>query len=104
MAIVYRNGLPYYYTKKKIKGKVRTTYIGSGEVAEVHHTLQQLENQRKAIEQQERKEEMEAIHELLTSEREIQKQFSQFMNEHGYYNHYGQWRKRPVKRNRKQGK
>jgi len=101
MAIVYRNGLPYYYCNKKIKGKVRTTYIGSGEVAEEHYNLQQLENQRKAIEQQERKEEREAIGELLTNEREIQKQFSQFMNEHGYYNHYGQWRKKRRKRKKK---
>lgn len=106
MALVERNGNIYYYSKKKVAGRVVTTYEGAGVVAE-------LAAYRAEREREERERRIEEARErelgLLTPMAEIDRQIEQLSSvidllakalliEEGYHQHKRQWRKRRVEK------
>jgi hypothetical protein len=92
-----RNGY-YYYRKRRVNGRVRSEYVGRGDVAQISVEIIQ-------DDQRDRKTGREARHCARQAEAEIDRQLanvdaalSALTNAHlhaeGYHKHKGQWRKR----------
>src|SRR5215207_9347047 len=101
MAVEYRSGRAYYYSKVRVGGKVKSVYRGSGALGELCQFLAEEDQyEREALAEARREEahrmkreyhEKEAA--LLALCRESDSAFSSFMLANGYHNHRGQWRK-----------
>jgi hypothetical protein len=99
MAIVYRNGRPYYYRSERRGGRVVSRYITSGEnallFAEIDRYDRQVEAENAEIDRQEKREadDLErALDELAERARTLA---GEALVSAGYHQHHrGEWRKR----------
>jgi len=93
----YRNGSRYYYRKERSAGRVRSVYVGQGEIAILAATLD--ETQREEYETQRNKERQER-RALATLDKSIKglDRLASTLTEAvlitaGFHQHKGQWRK-----------
>lgn len=92
-----RNGA-YYYRKIRDGRRVRSEYVGAGELGQLAMHLDQLERRRRDEERQRERESRECFHmkdrQAIESEREVQRLITTALLASGYHQHRGQWRRK----------
>jgi hypothetical protein len=92
----------YYYTKRRLAGRVISDYVGAGEAAEVIATLEALHREQRIAQQHERRCEQESRRALDTEidrlGAAIRLLVAAALLASGYHTHKGQWRLRHERR------
>ncbi len=98
MAWEDRNGRRYYYRKRRVGGKVRSEYIGSGPLAEAIAAMDEQERRERERHRQEERQEQEAIEELLAEVGGVQEIIRALTRAmllvEGCHTHHGTWRRK----------
>lgn len=93
-----RNGRQYYYRKKRINGRVKSEYVGSGILGQACQDLDQSESGIKAIEraalQAEKEQAAELDQKINQNLESIQGVIEQVLQGWGYRKVKGEWRKK----------
>jgi hypothetical protein len=102
MALVYRNGRPYYYRSERQGGRVVSCYVTSGEnallFAEIDRHDRQVEADNAEIDRQEVKEADDLERALDELTERAQALAAVALKAAGYHQHHrGEWRKRRVR-------
>lgn len=90
----------YYYRKQRIGQQVKSQYVGSGELAEAIATLDEMEQLKRQLEQEEQR----ALRQRLEADKAMDRQLNELWGltrrvvtavllTNGYHTHKGQWRK-----------
>jgi hypothetical protein len=88
----------YYYRKRREGRRVVSEYIGRGELAEAIAALDELDRERREVEQEDWRLEREAILSIAKAGTEAQEVIltltRAWLLAQGYHTHKGQWRRR----------
>jgi len=96
-----QNG-PYYTESKRINGKIKRSYIGQGELADIAAQWDQIARENREFEQycqkelkKEEAQKRQEINQALTTLANVTDALvEEALKEAGFHNHKGQWRKK----------
>lgn len=99
-----RNGNYYYYRKVRVEGTVKSKYVGRGPFAEAIAEIDQLQREKRRMEQLSRKKRRECMQKQVRAVEKARRVVRMIRDAtflaNGYHNHKGQWRKRRGATNR----
>jgi len=93
-----RGGGIYYYRKRREGDRVVSEYVGSGPLAELASTLDELTREKQSLQREQMQREREAIRAVDAHVQDVCTVIRAFtygaLLEAGYHTHRGQWRKK----------
>jgi hypothetical protein len=101
MGLERRGGKSYYYKKERVNGRVKSTYLAKGELAEMMAELQDNLRESRKMEREEKQarfDAMQAKHAKIDAKLDRALSLIQALTRAallitGHHNHKGQWRK-----------